>query len=601
MNTQAKSWKRIGMCQDFSEADIGRKVTLTGWVDNRRNLGGLLFVWLRDRSGIIQLVFDETLDADDFARAQDIRNEFVIAVQGTVVARAEKNINPDLCTGKIEVRVDGLKIISQAATPPFAIAADSKVREDLRLKYRYLDLRRADLQKNLILRSKIAHCMRRYMEENGFVEIETPMLTKSTPEGARDYLVPSRLHKGTFYALPQSPQIFKQLLMVAGMDRYYQLARCFRDEDLRADRQPEFTQLDMELSFVDAEDIMQINEGLLKQLMKEIMGIEIRLPLRRISYKEAMERFGSDKPDTRFGLELKDVSSLVAACGFKVFANAVKNGGSVRGINAKAAGLSRKEIDSLTELVKTYGAHGLAWINYRAEGPVSPIAKFLSQQEMQALLEAMHAEPGDQIFLVADEDKTVFPALGALRLELARRLSLIDESVFDLLWVVEFPMFEFSEEQNRYVAMHHPFTCPMDEDVAFLQGDLGKVRAKAYDIVMNGNEVGGGSIRIHDADLQEKIFKALGFSKEEAWEKFGFMMGAFQYGTPPHGGLAYGFDRLVMLLSGCKNIRDVIAFPKAQNAACLMSDAPSPVEDSQLKELGILIAATEEKKDDQLK
>ncbi|MGI6664005.1 MAG: aspartate--tRNA ligase [Christensenellaceae bacterium] len=589
MSTLLAGWKRTGMCAAYTAADVGKEVTLMGWVDNYRNLGGLIFVWLRDRSGIIQLVFDEKTEKEVFSLAESLRNEFVIAVKGEVLARTEENINAALKTGEIEIRVQALKVISKATTPPFEITEDSNVKEELRLKYRYLDLRRPDLQKNMILRSKLASVMRTYMEEEGFLEIETPILQKSTPEGARDYLVPSRIHQGSFYALPQSPQIFKQLLMVAGMDRYYQLAKCFRDEDLRADRQPEFTQLDMELSFVDAEDVMEVNEGLLKRIIKEILGEEISLPLRRIPYTEAMERYGSDKPDTRFGLELIDVSEIVKDSNFQVFQAAVAGGGSVRAINAKGAGFSRKEIDAFGEFVKTYGAKGLAWINYREEGISSPIAKFLSEETLEALLKKTEAEPGDVLFFIADTNQAVFTALGALRLEIGTRLGLIDESKIDLLWVTEFPMFEYSEEDARYVAMHHPFTSPLDEDIEYLESDPGRVRAKAYDIVLNGNEIGGGSIRIHDAALQERVFRALGFSEEKAWERFGFMMGAFQYGTPPHGGLAYGFDRMVMILAGTKNIRDVIAFPKAQNAADFMSEAPAPVEMEQLEELGIQI------------
>lgn len=565
-----------------------------GWVDSRRDLGGLIFVWLRDRSGVIQLVFDESEKTAFFEKAERLRSEFVIAVKGQIVARSAQNVNQAIATGEIEVKVSDLKILSEAETPPFEIVENSNVKEELRLKYRYLDLRRPDMQRNLMLRNKIAMSARQYLYENGFMEIETPMLQKSTPEGARDYLVPSRIHPGKFYALPQSPQIFKQILMVSGFDRYYQITKCFRDEDLRADRQPEFTQIDMELSFVEVDDVIAVNEGLLKRMFHDALGIEIETPFRRLTWREAMERFGSDKPDTRFGLELKDVSSIVKDCGFKVFKDAVAGGGSVRGINAKAAGLSRKEIDALGEFVKTYGAKGLAWVNMKAEGINSPIAKFLSEEEMRALVQAMGGETGDVLLFVADRDKVVFDALGALRLHLGKKLGLIDESRFDLLWVTEFPQFEYSEEENRYVAMHHPFTAPMDEDVDLLETAPEKVRAKAYDIVLNGNEIGGGSIRIHTPELQERMFRALGFTKEDAWSRFGFMMEAFKYGTPPHGGLAYGLDRLAMLFAGRESIRDVIAFPKVQNASCLMSEAPSFVDEKQLDELSIAVTRKED-------
>lgn len=588
------NWKRTGMCQEFSEKDIGKSVTLMGWVNSRRNLGGLIFVWLRDRSGVIQLVFDEAEKKSYFADAQSLRSEYVIAVKGQIAARAPENYNDDLATGRIEVRVEELKILSEAQTPPFEIEENSKVKEELRLKYRYLDLRRPDMQRNLMLRSQIAMSTRQYLFEQGFLEIETPILQKSTPEGARDYLVPSRVHPGKFYALPQSPQIFKQLLMVSGMDKYYQIAKCFRDEDLRADRQPEFTQVDMELSFVTEEDVIAVNEGLFQRIFKDTLGVEIPLPLPRLTWQQAMDRYGSDKPDTRFGMELFDISDIAEKCGFQVFAQAVANGGSVRGIKAEHAGLSRKEIDALGEFVKTYGAKGLAWINFKEEGISSPIAKFLSEQEMEAIAQRAEAKTGDILFFVADSDKAVYASLGALRLELGKRLGLIPENQWNLLWVTEFPQFEYSEEEGRLVAMHHPFTSPMDEDLDLLETEPEKVRAKAYDIVLNGVELGGGSIRIHDSALQERMFRALGFTKQQAWERFGFMMRAFQYGTPPHGGLAYGLDRLAMLLAGRQSLRDVIAFPKVQNASDLMSEAPDVVDQAQLNELGIGILPREE-------
>lgn len=588
------NWKRTGMCQEFSEKDIGKSVTLMGWVNSRRNLGGLIFVWLRDRSGVIQLVFDEAEKKSYFADAQSLRSEYVIAVKGQIAARAPENYNDDLATGRIEVRVEELKILSEAQTPPFEIEENSKVKEELRLKYRYLDLRRPDMQRNLMLRSQIAMSTRQYLFEQGFLEIETPILQKSTPEGARDYLVPSRVHPGKFYALPQSPQIFKQLLMVSGMDKYYQIAKCFRDEDLRADRQPEFTQVDMELSFVTEEDIIAVNEGLFQRIFKDTLGVEIPLPLPRLTWQQAMDRYGSDKPDTRFGMELFDISDIAGKCGFQVFAQAVANGGSVRGIKAEHAGLSRKEIDALGEFVKTYGAKGLAWVNFKEEGISSPIAKFLSEQELEAIAQRAEAKTGDILFFVADSDKAVYASLGALRLELGKRLGLIPENQWNLLWVTEFPQFEYSEEEGRLVAMHHPFTSPMDEDLDLLETEPEKVRAKAYDIVLNGIELGGGSIRIHDSALQERMFRALGFTKQQAWERFGFMMRAFQYGTPPHGGLAYGLDRLAMLLAGRQSLRDVIAFPKVQNASDLMSEAPDMVDQAQLNELGIGILPREE-------
>ncbi len=591
MGELLEGWKRTGLCTEFAEADIGKEVTLMGWTDTRRDLGALIFVDLRDRSGIMQVVFNESDFKGDFSRAGTIRSEFVLAVKGTIVKRSSETVNSKLPTGTIEVKVAELKILSTAQTPPFEIEDNTKVREELRLKYRYLDLRRPEMQRNLILRNKMSICARKFLDENGFLEIETPMLIKSTPEGARDYLVPSRVHAGAFYALPQSPQIFKQILMVSGFDRYYQLARCFRDEDLRADRQPEFTQIDMELSFVEADDVIAINERLIQRIFKDVMDMDIQIPLRRFTYREAMDRFGSDKPDTRFGLELMDLSDIVAHSEFKVFSSVVAKGGSVRAINAKGCAntLARREIDALVEFVKIYGAKGMAWISIREDGLNSPITKFMTEDEISAIMQRMDGQVGDIIFFVGDKNKVVFDSLGNLRLKLAEKLGLIKENTFDLLWVTEFPLVEYNEEEKRYVAMHHPFTMPMDEDIDFLETAPEKVRAKAYDIVLNGTEIGGGSIRIHSPELQEKMFQATGFSREKAWEQFGYMMEAFKYGTPPHGGLAYGLDRLAMILAGRNSIRDMIAFPKVKDATCLMSEAPAGVDKSQLKELHIKI------------
>ena len=584
-------WKRTGLCAEFSEADIGKEVILMGWTDTRRDLGALIFVDLRDRSGIMQIVFNESDFKGDFSRVGTIRSEYVLAIRGTILKRSPETVNTKLPTGNIEVKVAELKILSTAQTPPFEIEDNTKVREELRLKYRYLDLRRPEMQKNMILRNKMSICARKFLDENGFLEIETPMLIKSTPEGARDYLVPSRVHAGAFYALPQSPQIFKQLLMVSGYDRYYQLARCFRDEDLRADRQPEFTQIDMELSFVEVDDVIGINERLIQRIFKDVMDMDIEIPLRRFTYKEAMDRFGSDKPDTRFGLELKDISDIVANSEFKVFSGVVAKGGSVRAINAKGCAniLARREIDALVDFVKIYGAKGMAWISIREDGLNSPITKFMTEDEVNAIMQRMDGQVGDILFFVGDKNKVVYDSLGNLRLELARKLGLIKENTFDLLWVTEFPLVEYNEEEKRYVAMHHPFTMPMDEDIEFLETAPEKVRAKAYDIVLNGTEIGGGSIRIHSPELQEKMFQATGFSREKAWEQFGYMMEAFKYGTPPHGGLAYGLDRLAMILAGRSSIRDMIAFPKVKDASCLMSEAPANVDKAQLKELRIKI------------
>ena len=587
------------MCGELTSQDLGQEVVLMGWVQRRRDLGGLIFVTLRDRTGIIQLVFDQEESESLFHKASGLRSEYVIASRGEVVSRAPEAINPKMATGSIEIKVKELRIISKSETPPFYIEDNTNVGEALRYKYRYLDLRRPEMQRNLMIRHRIANTVRSFLNERGFLEIETPMLTKSTPEGARDYLVPSRVHTGKFYALPQSPQLFKQLLMLAGYDRYYQIARCFRDEDLRADRQPEFTQIDIEMSFVEIEDILSINEEMIAEVFRQVLDIEISLPLKRMTYKDAMERYGLDKPDTRFGLELVDISPLVADSGFKVFSNTVKDGGSVRGINVKGCGsrFSRREIDSLGEYVKTYRAKGLAWINYSEDGIKSPIAKFLAPDEMDAILKQMDANVGDLLLFIADKDEVVFQALGNLRLELGRKLDLIPTDQYDLLWVTEFPLFEYDEEEGRFVAKHHPFTSPMDEDMDLLDSDPEKVRAKAYDMVLNGNEIGGGSIRIHNTGIQERMFKALGFTLEEAWEQFGFLMEAFKYGTPPHGGIAYGLDRIAALLTGRPTIRDVIAFPKVQNASDLMTNAPSEIDIKQLMELHIAIEKSDENKD----
>lgn len=595
MEEMLQGWKRTALCGDITEADIGEEVTLMGWVNARHDLGSLIFIDLRDRSGIMQIVFDKSAYSGDFQTVESIRSEYVIAVRGKVVRRSEDTINPKIPTGYIEVRADALKILSRSETPPFEIEDDTRVREELRLKYRYLDLRRPQMQKNLALRHKIAVETRRFLEDNGFLEIETPMLQKSTPEGARDYLVPSRTHAGTFFALPQSPQLFKQILMVAGYDRYFQIVKCFRDEDLRADRQPEFTQIDMEMSFVEPDDVMDLNERLLKHLFREVIGVELKTPFPRLTYREAMDRYGSDKPDTRFGLELVNISDIVRDSDFKVFSNVVKKGGSVRCINAKGAAdvLARREIDSLVDFVKIYGAKGMAWISFKEDGMISPITKFLSPEELQGIIDKTGAETGDILFFVGDTNKVVFDALGALRLKLAERMDLIPENTWDLLWVTDFPLFEYSEEEKRYVAKHHPFTSPMDEDVGIIATDKENARAKAYDVICNGTELGGGSIRIHSTELQEKMFEALGFSKEDAWDRFGFLLEAFRYGTPPHGGLAYGLDRMAMLMAGADSIRDVIAFPKVQNASDLMTQAPAPVDSRQLRELHIRTTAEE--------
>ena len=567
-----------------------------GWVQKSRNKGGVVFVDLRDRSGILQIIFEENkCGTEIFEKAGKLRSEFVIAVTGQVCERAGA-VNKNLATGEIEVIAEQLRILSESETPPFHIEENSKTKEELRLKYRYLDLRRPDIQKNIMMRSRACAVIRNFLTEEGFLEIETPMLTKSTPEGARDYLVPSRVHPGSFYALPQSPQLFKQLLMVSGYDRYFQLARCFRDEDLRADRQPEFTQVDMELSFVDVDDVIDVNERLLARLFKEIIGVDVPLPIQRMTWQEAMDRFGSDKPDTRFGMELNDVTDVVRDCEFAVFKNAIADGGSVRGINAKGQGtMPRKKIDALVAFVKDYGAKGLAYIAIQPDGSIkSSFAKFMKDEEMQVLISAMQGEPGDLLLFAADKNKIVYASLGALRLELADKMGLLDKNQYNFLWVTEFPLLEWSDEENRFQAMHHPFTMPMEEDLQYIDTDPGRVRAKAYDIVLNGTEIGGGSVRIHQDDIQEKMFEALGFTKERAHEQFGFLLDAFKYGVPPHAGLAYGLDRLIMLMAKVDSIRDVIAFPKVKDASCLLTNAPDTVDEKQLEELGIRVNEAEQ-------
>ena len=588
--------KRTHRCTEVTTAHIGQEVTVMGWVQKSRNKGGIIFVDLRDRSGILQIIFEENdCGAENFAKAEKLRSEFVVAVTGRVEARSGA-VNTNLATGAIEIRANSMRILSESETPPFPIEENSKTKEELRLKYRFLDLRRPDIQTNLMIRSQVTTLTRAFLASEGFLEIETPTLIKSTPEGARDYLVPSRVHPGSFYALPQSPQLFKQLLMCSGYDRYFQLARCYRDEDLRADRQPEFTQIDMELSFVDVDDVLDVNERLLKKLFKEICGFDVQLPIPRMTWQEAMDRFGSDKPDLRFGMELKNVSEVVKGCEFAVFKGALENGGSVRGINAQGQGhMPRKKIDALVEYAKGFGARGLAYVAISEDGTVkSSFAKFMKEEEMTALISAMDGKPGDLLLFAADRNKVVFDVLGNLRLELARQLDLLKKDDFKFLWVTEFPLLEYSEEEDRYVAMHHPFTMPMDEDLQYIDSDPGRVRAKAYDIVLNGVEMGGGSVRIHQADIQSKMFEVLGFTPERAGEQFGFLLEAFKYGVPPHAGLAYGLDRVVMLMVGADSIRDVIAFPKVKDASCLMTEAPGQVDEKQLEELHIAVAAEEE-------
>lgn len=596
MAESMKGLHRSHRCTEVSSANIGEKVTVMGWVQKRRNLGSLIFIDLRDRSGLLQIVFDEdSVGAEGFAKAGTLRSEYVVAIEGTVQKRSAA-VNENLKTGDIEVIATSLRILSESQTPPFAIEENSQTKEDIRLKYRYLDLRRPDIQRNLMLKSRVLGLMRQFMANEGFLEIETPILCKSTPEGARDYLVPSRVHPGNFYALPQSPQLFKQLLMASGYDRYFQIARCFRDEDLRADRQPEFTQADMELSFVDIEDVLDVNERLLKYVFKEAIGVDIQLPLPRMPWQEAMDRFGSDKPDTRFGMELVDVSEVVKGCGFGVFTGALENGGSVRGINVEGQGaMPRKKIDKLVEHAKGCGAKGLAYLCINEDGTYkSSFAKFMTEDELKALVEKMNGKPGDLLLFAADKNKIVWNVLGALRLQLGEELGLMDENQYNFLWVTEFPLLEWSDEENRFMAMHHPFTMPMEEDWDKIDTDPGAVRAKAYDIVLNGTELGGGSVRIHQDDIQEKMFEVLGFTKERAHEQFGFLLDAFSYGVPPHAGLAYGVDRMIMHMVHADSIRDVIAFPKVKDASDLMSEAPGTVDEKQLEELGIQITATEE-------
>ena len=596
-----KGLKRTHRCTEVTTANVGQTVTVMGWVQKSRNKGGIIFVDLRDRSGLLQIIFEQGDDpqrfvgAEEFAKAESLRSEYVIAVVGKVENR-EGNTNENMATGAIEVRATQLRILSESETPPFQIEADSKTKEELRLKYRYLDLRRPDLQAKIMMRSRVVAKIREFMTNEGFLEIETPILNKSTPEGARDYLVPSRVHPGTFYALPQSPQLFKQLLMCSGFDRYFQIAKCFRDEDLRADRQPEFTQVDMELSFVDVDDVIEVNERLLKAAFKETIGIDVPNPIPRMTWQEAMDRFGSDKPDTRFGMELVNVSDVVAGCGFSVFTSALENGGSVRGINAEGQGeMPRKKIDALVEFAKGFGAKGLAYIAIQPDGTLkSSFAKFMTEEQMAALVKAMNGKNGDLLLFAADRNKVVWDVLGNLRLEIARNLGILDKNQYNFLWVTEFPLLEWSEEENRYVAMHHPFTMPMEEDIPLLDTDPGKVRAKAYDIVLNGTELGGGSVRIHQDDIQEKMFEIIGLSKETAQERFGFLLTAFKYGVPPHAGLAFGLDRMVMLMTQADSIREVIAFPKVKDASCLMTNAPDYVDDIQLKELGIAVVEQSE-------
>ncbi|MBQ6832794.1 MAG: aspartate--tRNA ligase [Lachnospiraceae bacterium] len=596
MAESMKGLKRSCRCAEVTEAQIGQELTLMGWVQKSRNKGSIIFTDLRDRSGLIQIIFEESdCGSESFEKAEKLRSEFSVAVTGVVEKRSGA-ANPNLKTGTIEVRAKALRILSESEVPPFPIEENSKTKEELRLKYRYLDLRRPDIQKNFMIRSRVATMVRQFLSDEGFLEIETPTLIKSTPEGARDYLVPSRVHPGNFYALPQSPQTLKQLLMCSGFDRYFQIARCYRDEDLRADRQPEFTQIDMELSYVDVDDVIDVNERMLQKIFKEINGIDVELPIQRMTWREAMDRYGSDKPDTRFGMELKNISDVVKDCEFVVFKGALENGGSVRGINAEGQGaMPRKKIDALVEYAKGFGAKGLAYLAINEDGTYKcSFSKFMKQEELDAIVAAMDGKKGDLLLFAADKDKVVFDVLGNLRLELARQQDLLKKDVFKFLWVTEFPLFEYDEEENRYVAVHHPFTSPMDEDLHLLDSDPGAVRAKAYDIVLNGTEIGGGSVRIHQADIQAKMFEKLGFTEESANSQFGFLLDAFKYGVPPHAGLAYGLDRVIMLMVGADSIRDVIAFPKVKDASCLMMEAPNVVDPKQLDELGIAIVENKE-------
>ncbi len=588
--------KRTHRCGELSAANIGETVTIMGWVQKNRNKGGLDFVDVRDRSGIIQAVFEEgKTDSALLEKAAKLRAEYVVAIVGKVERRSGA-VNTNISTGEIEIIPQELRVLSEAETPPFQVEENSKTKEEVRLKYRYLDLRRPDMQRNLLMRSRVATLTRQFLADEGFLEIETPVLVGSTPEGARDYLVPSRIHHGHFYALPQSPQLFKQLLMCSGCDRYFQLAKCFRDEDLRADRQPEFTQIDMELSFVDVDDVIDVNERLLEKLFREILGVEVSLPIPRMTWQEAMDRYGSDKPDIRFGMELRDVTEAVKDSEFAVFKGAIENGGTVRGINAKGqGGMPRKKIDKLVSFAKDFGAKGLAYIAIQEDGSVkSSFAKFMTEEEMKALIDAMEGENGDLLLFAADKNKVVWDVLGNLRLELARQMDLLDKSEYKFIWITEFPLLEWSEEENRYTAMHHPFTMPMEEDLQYIDSEPGRVRAKAYDIVLNGNEIGGGSVRIFNPEIQSKMFEVLGFTPERAQEQFGFLLTAFKYGVPPHAGLAYGLDRLVMLMAKQDSIRDVIAFPKVKDASDLMTEAPTPVDQKQLDELGLAIVDEEE-------
>lgn len=584
--------KRSHMCCEVNENMIGQTITVMGWVQRRRDLGKqLIFIALRDRTGLLQIIVDADTSKEVFDKAQNVKSEYVLAVKGIVRARTEKDINPNMKTGKIEIEVTEFRILSESEVPPFQVEDSVVAKDDLRLKYRYIDLRRPEMLKNIVLRHNVCQSVRKFLDREGFLEIETPMLAKSTPEGARDYLVPSRIHQGQFYGLPQSPQLFKQLLMVSGVDRYFQIAKCFRDEDLRADRQPEFTQIDMELSFVEENDVMSVNERLLKTVFKEALDVDIEIPFKRITYKEAMERYGSDKPDIRFGIELVDLTDIVKGCEFKVFSDAIDAGGSVRAINAKGCGhYPRKQIDSLVELAKTYRAKGLAWISINDDATLkTTLSKFFSDEKLNEIVKTMQGEAGDLILICADKNNIVFDSLGNLRLEISKRQNLTNPKDFKFLWVTEFPLLEWSEEENRYTAMHHPFTSPMDEDLEIIDTNPSAVRAKAYDVVLNGYELGGGSIRIHTTDVQEKMFKLLGFTQEDARNRFGFLLDAFKYGVPPHGGLAFGLDRIVMLMTGADSLRDVIAFPKIKDASCPLTDAPGYVDNKQLDELGLII------------